>query len=114
MADLQTVSIFSQNKDANEGLRQRATVAMLEHAINMRAGMAPSLSSKEAAEQQLAIDFLHNPQPYMSRFMMMFAIKANDAGLIDDAGIIIATDAQIRSICSQVYAVFCSFVSPSA
>ena len=100
MADLSTVHLFFNNADAYAMFLARVEAAIVEKAIAVRGEAEPApVTGAWAARQAWAVSVFASTDSLQARARAMLpalAVKANDAGLIDDDGFVDATDTQIR------------------
>lgn len=117
MADLITVRTFIANKDESAEFLQRCQVALAEVALAERENMAATLTPEQSARQEYALRVLASQSAIVAeseRMLTALAIKANDAGLISEAGVITATDTQIRATVAAMFTEFSQFIAPDA
>ena len=107
MADLSTVHLFFDNADAYSAFLARVEVAIVEKAVELRGEDAPEpVTGEWAARQAWAVSVFANTaslQAQARRMLPALAVKANDAGLIDEDGEIDATDEQIRGTITDAF-----------
>jgi hypothetical protein len=115
MADLQTLWTFATNADANAAFLHRIAAAVVEWAVAERESSAPSpVTDLWRARQDWAVWALKWPIEAARQLLPSLAVKANDAGLISDAGAITATDAQIRSVVTDALIdLYAGYVPPA-
>ena len=111
MANLATIRTFFENADAYSAFLHRVEAAIVETALAVRAEEEPDpMTALFVARQNWALYALNHPQATARTLLPGLAVKANDAGLLSDAGVIDATDAQIRSTVSGLVNVYCNYV----
>jgi hypothetical protein len=107
MADLANVWNFYDNADAYAAFLHRVEAAVVEKAVALREEDEPSpVTEAWIARQQWAVSVLSGPShaAYQAKAMLpALAIKANDAGLLSDTGVITATDNQIRATIDDAF-----------
>ena len=105
-ADLLTARTFFSNAacpgalsgDAYSEFLHRVETALCETALDIRAEAEPDpVTAIHVARQQYAIQVLSSPTDAARRMLPGLVIAANEAGLLSEAGVIDATDAQIRA-----------------
>ncbi len=94
------VTRFFQNDASHEQFLRRVSARLVEWAVDERENIPASPTGAEVARQEFAVQVLTGAEGAVAQARKMLpalAIKANDAGLIDQGGSIEATDAQIRA-----------------
>ena len=96
---LATVKLFFSNADAYSDFLARVEAAIVAKALELRAEEAPgTITGEWTARQTWAVAVLSGPAQTAQEardLLPSLAVKANDAGLIQEDGTIEATDAQI-------------------
>jgi hypothetical protein len=111
MADLITIRNFFDNADAHSAFLHRVAAAIIESALAIRGEEEPDPMTQLFVDRQLwAVSALQAPVSTARLMLPALAVKANDAGLLSDAGEISATDAQIRSAAAGLVNACCSYV----
>ena len=110
MADLHTVRVFISNGDAHARFLEDTSVAVFEEALALRENPTTPATAESEAAQRWALRVFDGPMREARRMLPALAIKANDAGLIDDNGVITYTDAQMRSVVGSLVGVFAGYV----
>lgn len=98
MADLITVATFFENRDAHADFRIRFAAGLVSYARQKRNSMPSSPTDVERARQNLCVQILSNRQSLFNvvdRMLPTIAVIANNAGFLDDQGVIAVTDQQI-------------------
>jgi hypothetical protein len=115
-ASLETLWTFTTNADAHATFLHRVAAAIVEWAVVERESDTPSLVTPLwVARQEWVVWALKNPLAAATQILPSLAIKANAAALISDAGIITASDAQIRSVINDALIdLYAGYVPPAA
>ncbi len=99
MADLANVWNFYDNPDAYAAFLHRVEAAIVEKAMDLRDEAAPNpVTAQWAARQDWAVSVLSGAAHAAAEAKAMLpglAVKANNAGLLSEDGVLTATDAQI-------------------
>ncbi len=112
MADLSTIYTFFNNADAHAAFLHRIQTALVETALAVRAENEPDpKTDRFAARQRWARDALLNPIHVAHRLLPAIAVKANDAGRIDEQGNVTASDNEIRATVLSLVDTFADYVS---
>jgi hypothetical protein len=102
-----TVELFFRNADAHAAFLARVTARLVEWAIAAREAEPPDpVTGAYAARQDFACQVLRGKDAALAKgraILPALAIKANDAGLIDEDGTITATDAQILNTIDDAF-----------
>lgn len=115
MADLITVYTFFQNADSHAEFLHRVEAAVVEAALDVRVETEPSpMTETFRARQRWAVRALSGPTMEAKRMLPGLAIKANDAELISEVGVLSATDTQIRSTVAGLVDDYSDYVPESA
>ena len=115
MADLSTVYTFYTNRDAHAAFLHRVQAAVVKAALDVRNEQEPDpMTEAFRARQRWAIEALASPTYKASAMLPGLAVKANDAGLISEAGEISATDAQIRTTVAALVDEYSDYVPAAA
>jgi hypothetical protein len=111
MAALDGVYTFFENADAHASFLHRVEVALYEKALDLRENPPASpLAAVDTARQLWAMRILDNPIVEARRFLPGMSIKANNAGFINDQGVLTATDAQIRTTVAALITVYSGYI----
>lgn len=104
-ASLANVQTFWDNADAHSAFLARVAAAIVEAAIQIRQGSLPSPITEDWRYRQYWANAVLRGAPgaldKAREMLPALAVKANDAGLLDESGNLDATDAQIRNILSS-------------
>jgi hypothetical protein len=99
--------MFWRNADAHATFLHRVAAAIVETAIELRQETPPSPVTQQWRSRQHWADLaLYGAEGALDKARQMLpalAVKANDAGLLDETGNLTATDTQIRAILTNTW-----------